>query len=732
MVALPACRNRSEVSEAHPYSATSFGDLILVRELVEALETAGIRYCHFKSTEGLEQAMSGRTDLDLLVDPSQKFDFSRMAVRLGFKKAATRTSKLPGVDHFYGCDASTGVTVDLHVHFRLIIGSDVLKNYELPTAAYLDSSVESTRGIRIPAVEHEYVLFVLRMVLKRRLLPWLLGYPDPRVLPKTLLARRHPPLRSDEARELAYLESRIDADKVSAARTAIAPAVDAALFALCEKSLRSDAERWEWLRSGRHLCRALAAHRRHRRLASAVRAVISRWRFLVPRIRRRLRLDRTRPMPRLDCRGPVIAFVGGDGAGKTTNVRALEASLGEIFDVRTFHLGKPPFGPIRLGFRIASKAIRVAIGNRREADVKPLLAMRYVLIARGRWKLVRSLHDHAGRGGVVICDRYPLAALALSEGPLVASLYSGHSRQMAWLDAAERRYYDLIREFPEPDLIIVLSIDPAISIGRRPEDDPEFIKPRLEEIRDLSWDDNDRACVIDASRPIDAVLAEVRDEAWKTLPGWAPRIEVAGPAGSGKSTLVGHLLEGGGFQAERVPTLRRQKLRSGLVALSLPWAPFRVGLRMARWIVTKQVLLNIWSSRVPPTPAPVLFDQGPYFTLAFARWLLGSRFERTAVRQWHRRYLERASDLIDVVVRLDAPDTQLRARLETRSQDHMVKAAGPDVQSRFLEISRQHLDDALIDDMGECRFSVISLRSDDIEPSKLAREIRAALGGHYV
>ena len=76
--------------------------LKLIQELSAALDRENIRYCHWKSNEALYRSLSGDNDLDLLIDPAHRFQFSRLLVRLGFKQAASlQDAGYPGMFHFY-------------------------------------------------------------------------------------------------------------------------------------------------------------------------------------------------------------------------------------------------------------------------------------------------------------------------------------------------------------------------------------------------------------------------------------------------------------------------------------------------------------------------------------------------------------------------------------------------------------------------------------------------------
>ncbi len=125
--------------------------LTLIEELSAALDRENIRYCHWKSNEGIERSLSGDTDLDLLIDPEHRSQFSRLLFRLGFKGASNRKdARFPGLFHFYGYDKESKKFVDVHVHYRLIVGCDLIKNYELPfVRPYLDS-VRDCHGLKVP------------------------------------------------------------------------------------------------------------------------------------------------------------------------------------------------------------------------------------------------------------------------------------------------------------------------------------------------------------------------------------------------------------------------------------------------------------------------------------------------------------------------------------------------------------------------------------------------------
>jgi hypothetical protein len=64
-----------------------------------------------------------------------------------------------------------------------------------------------------------------------------------------------------------------------------------------------------------------------------------------------------------------------------------------------------------------------------------------------------------------------------------------------------------------------------------------------------------------------------------------------------------------------------------------------------------------------------VFDQGPLFLLT------RHNFMDEPLVTWWNRMLDTWAPLLDVVVRLDAPDTLLRERINTREKSHALKWA---------------------------------------------------------
>jgi thymidylate kinase len=139
-----------------------------------------------------------------------------------------------------------------------------------------------------------------------------------------------------------------------------------------------------------------------------------------------------------------------------------------------------------------------------------------VTIARDRYLAYRGARRFASGGGIVISDRFPLSQIELMDGPLARRMLEapGGGAIVRSLARLESRYYERILD---PDVLLVLSVDPDVAVERkRGIDDADVVRRRCEEIRTTEWDGL-RAIVIDAGRSRDDVLAEVKSAIWSRL-----------------------------------------------------------------------------------------------------------------------------------------------------------------------------------------------------------------------
>jgi thymidylate kinase len=512
-IAMPGAKNGTPAQGPSPlYGEESAANspIGLVRELCQALDTEDILYCRWKSTATIDSSATGESDLDLLIRRADAQRFGALLHRLGFKIIVVPAERqLPGVLDYFGYDKGADRIVHVHAHYQLILGHDMTKNYRLPIEQpYLESSRQGEL-FRAPAPEFEFIVFVIRMVLKHSTWDAKLG--------------RHESLTDTEQLEQSLLQSQINHARIHEILKQSLPYLDVALFDACVGTLQPDCPSGTRIRAAQRLQNSLQAHaRRHQALDLYLRL----WRRGVRAVRRRLPVGLLKQRPASG--GAIIALVGGDGAGKSTAVDELHKWLSQYFDTKKVHLGKPPWSWTTFALRGTLKVARFLTkpfgsesANHHKANtVSSALPgyaqiLRQVCTARDRHHAYVKGRRFATNGGIVICDRFPVSEIRLMDGPLVEKMVdtSRMNRFTRLLAHLEKRFYASILP---PDLLVVLRVDPEIAVQRCTDENADFVRVRSREIWDLDWRQT-RAHVVDAGQSKAEVLSELKTLVWSSI-----------------------------------------------------------------------------------------------------------------------------------------------------------------------------------------------------------------------
>jgi thymidylate kinase len=228
--------------------------------------------------------------------------------------------------------------------------------------------------------------------------------------------------------------------------------------------------------------------------------------------------------------GVVVAFLGPDGCGKSTLARETRQWLGWKLDVHSVYFGSGD-GPVSLQ-RWPLKLMR-GLHRRLRPRVAPpapesRVAGRRVGIARLRWvwaislalekrARMRSVVRARNRGMAVVCDRYPqIQVMEFNDGPLLAA-WLDHSR--FWRRRLARWELEVYRAATRtaPDLAFKLSVDADVARQRKPEVSAAEVRRRLSALARIDYGPSCRIVEVDASRPLDRVLADVKRNVWRCL-----------------------------------------------------------------------------------------------------------------------------------------------------------------------------------------------------------------------
>jgi thymidylate kinase len=415
-----------------------------------------------------------------------------MVQELGFKPAHPQGHRMiPGLESYFGWDPAVPRLLHLHVHYQLVLGDYWKPVYRVPFEGELLDRVVPGQLFRIPAPTDQFLLFVLRLMLRQ-------------------VGR---PLLSLQKRWTSGVQIQLDSLEACTNRDELASALerhlnlDLPMFERCVRSLRGNSDRIERAALPWILHRHLRSHARRPPIAAVLSAGVEK---LFPALAQRS--SGARPAGG----GAVFALVGGDGAGKSTCARELVNWLSPSFPTMHAHLGNPPKSlttlAIGAALKLEHRIMRLLKRPAYSGGVIELL--RHVCTARDRHRLYVKVQRFAAAGGVAICERYPIEENRLLVGPVIPALLSAKAGSAAqWLRRAEASYYDRIRP---PDAVCVLRLDPEIAVQRKPEEPADYVRNRGRIIWETDWSST-RAHVVDASRPLPEVVQGLKAILWSIL-----------------------------------------------------------------------------------------------------------------------------------------------------------------------------------------------------------------------
>lgn len=473
-------------------------------QLFRSIESRGIRYCHFKSNNNLEPALSGVDDLDLLVAMQDKESFSAVVAQAGFRLATDRgLAAAPFVFHYYGPDPATGLLVHLHVYFRLVTGGSILKNHWIPLErAFLDSARPiGAADVYIPSANADLVLFVLRKFIEQ-----------PSLIEHFLFLRDIGNIRA----EISWLMERADRPGMRALVEQWLPQVPINLFDACLDALVDESSSIaQRVRLGMRIRRCIRTTVIPPLFASLARSYM----FALALIRGKLRIDAKDRS--LFPGGLLVAFVGSEASGKSTLSRDAAKWLGRQFDLAHIHVGKPPKSwrtlPLWWAIAVRTRLRRLLGGNavsrsapeqRIAANLPHPIICWLDSIDRRQWVMKNA--RRMLNGTIVITDRYPAQAVGGMDGARIVP----NSRLTHLLSRWERKNYSGL---PQPDLVlkVVAPLDVALARNaERKQPEPEgFIRQRFELAKALDFIGSE-VVQVDTNKPLEDTARLVRLLVW--------------------------------------------------------------------------------------------------------------------------------------------------------------------------------------------------------------------------
>jgi thymidylate kinase len=426
-------------------------------------------------------------------------------------------------------------------------------------------------------------------------------------------------------------------------------------FLFLEGVLTSNSSVLAFFKAGKVLKKELRGYRDHNEFTSIRKAFFRLYSIRFFSLLRKLRIyDRTEGK-KVENGGRIIAFVGGDGAGKTTTISNLKKTLKKQFSLKSIHVGKPKMTFKGLFLRIVSKALSI-VGAK---DLSK--ALFFLAIAYNRKNEFRKACKLRDRGIIVLQDRIPLQGITAMDCPRVHSIANGKYKRISKL---EKKQYKSIKGV---DMLFVMKLNPEIALQRRPEDDQDELRIRSGQIWNNNWVAKFAHEIDTGENNPEDVQNILLKKVWKNFNKPFVRGEILGLNGTGKSTLFEKI-------ESKIPNVLRTMPVKRHPFLIIKGVVFYSFSALRIWLKTKDMILlnhflhlmisiqivRSWKAKKSFPAKNFIFDQGPYFQSALL-------YKEGAIVK--KRYLELIGELersFPMLFKLTASNEVLYERVANR------------------------------------------------------------------
>lgn len=485
-----------------------------IEKVICTLEERGITYCHWKSNEHLTEALDGNTDLDVLFDPAQRVQLEIALDKCGLKRfRSTPLMQYNAIEDFIGFDKETAKIWHLHTHYRMTLGEKHLKGYTVTPwgKLILDNRRKDELGIYCSAAEDELIMLFVRMAMKLRWRDFGHG------------------IGKEDHKEMVWLLEHVNKeyiDKRAKLFVGESAALEIASFANGkELTKKSQLKKLRMI-----LLKEMKLYTGYSIISSRLMRHKREWFWLVGGVKRRIGINSYVANRRVSPNGGnVIAFLGCDGAGKSTTLAYIKKELNKKLDVATIYFGSGDGSssllrkPMKMvAKKVGGKGLGHSVEKEYSEKKKITLKSRLYSFAKILWAITLAKEKKAkikdqtkarNNGLIVLTDRYPQTLFAgCSDGPLL-SKYVGKGI-MGKIAAWEHKIYASAAINP-PDLTVKLIVPTIVAIERKPEMTAEEIDTKKKIVMGLNLSDN--TLVVDTSRPFEETRSEILEKIWNIL-----------------------------------------------------------------------------------------------------------------------------------------------------------------------------------------------------------------------
>jgi thymidylate kinase len=459
--------------------------------LLVDLQQENIRFAHWKGNIHLQASLQGKTDMDILVHPSDRLLYEMILKKRLYKKLQSRSwNAYPYMEDWLGFDYATGVLLHVHTHYDLVNGITPGKYLHLPWLELFFHHLKTDKqsGWPIPAPELEVLILLIRIETNRLHKNPAIPVGKQNEL-RALLSQMQLYKFRDLCREFELnVPENFDSEINLVIKEGNVPAILHLSSFYCNQV--DNCVKTKWQLNALNATYYKQYLKRSRQIG----------RFAGP-----LQLKKT-----INGGGKMIALVGSDGSGKSTLCTELVKWLTFKIDTHYFYFGKQPF--IRsynqkqfskTGFLFSnatiSKYFRKLAGS-----------LFYLQLINKKLNLLRTGKKLIKQNSLVICDRFPQKNITgFFDGPKLQLKKNG------WLRRLEIKKF---RRFTQAgaDLVFRLKISPEVAARRKPDHDSRMIEQKCVHLSALTFG-NSKVIDIDAERSFEQVLLDIKRKIWENI-----------------------------------------------------------------------------------------------------------------------------------------------------------------------------------------------------------------------
>ena len=476
--------------------------LKIIDQLLEQLNKNKIAYCQWKSSEHLQKSLEGLTDLDLLVSKKDKFIFKSILDK--FNIVRMKSSLDPGeeyIEHYLGMDFETGKLIHIHTYYRIVVGFNRKKTHILPVEEIIieNSKKHEDFDIFIPLPELEIILLFIRIMLKFNY-----SYKE---LTKDIIGRKNF-INANLIKEFRFLQNRIRLN------TSTNFDVNTIPFEV-DKYLKEFTKM-----VNEHTIKGYKV----RRLQKSVIQKLLPHLVEIPSNNSNGSVNNFFNKKKIITGGKSFAFIGIDGAGKSTIVKELKTWLSWKIYVDLVYMGKQRNTLINLVAKLnvfgrLSKKFSSSFLSYIFSYLNDLFySLQMLIISKRKLNLYKKSKNINEMGHIVIFDRYPLKFFYdmadPMDGPKINNNIRNKSSLVQFLSNSENFHFNQIGN---PDYTFILKVNLKNSLLRKKDHylKLEQLRKKLNAVHNILSDDSH--VIVDSNQDLETTLLDVKRKVWARI-----------------------------------------------------------------------------------------------------------------------------------------------------------------------------------------------------------------------